>query len=139
MTRALEDAELWWEPGTKTGYHAYAADIWPAEIVRRSTGLPLATVLRDRLAAPLGFADEIFFGMPEDKRGSLATPVDAPSEVDWSTMEMPDDLPMFRAAPMSLCPTADLGKQPRRRSVRTFLQAEDLGTRDREDVRGPPR
>lgn len=22
MTRALEDAELWWEPGTRVGYHA---------------------------------------------------------------------------------------------------------------------
>jgi hypothetical protein len=42
-------------------------------------------VLRERIAAPLGFPDELFFGMPEDKRGSLATLVDAPSEVDWST------------------------------------------------------
>jgi CubicO group peptidase (beta-lactamase class C family) len=65
MTRALEDAELWWEPGTKTGYHAYTFGYLAGEIVRRSTGLPLAEVLRNRLAAPLGFPDEIFFGMPE--------------------------------------------------------------------------
>ena len=50
--------------------------------------------------------------MPEDKRGSLATLVDAPSEVDWSAMQLPEDLPMFRAAPMSLFPNADLGNDP---------------------------
>jgi CubicO group peptidase (beta-lactamase class C family) len=42
----------------------------------------------------------------------LATLVDAPSEVDWSAMDMPDDLPMFRAGPMSLFPTADFGNNP---------------------------
>jgi CubicO group peptidase (beta-lactamase class C family) len=52
------------------------------------------------------------FGMPEDKRGSLATLVDAPSEVDWSAVQLPEDLPMFRAAPMSLFPNADLGNDP---------------------------
>ncbi|HTF40641.1 MAG TPA: serine hydrolase domain-containing protein, partial [Propionibacteriaceae bacterium] len=101
MIRALEIAELWWEPGTKIGYHAYTFGYLAGEIVRRSTGRPLAEVLRERIAAPLGFPDELFFGMPEDKRGSLATLVDAPSEVDWSTMQLPEDLPMFRAAPMS--------------------------------------
>ena len=69
-------------------------------------------MLRERIAAPLGFPDELFFGMPEDKRGSLARLVDAPSEVDWSTMQLPEDLPMFRAAPMSLFPNADLGNDP---------------------------
>lgn len=112
MIRALENAELWWEPGTKIGYHAYTFGYLAGEIVRRSTGRPLADVLRERIAAPLGFPDELFFGMPEDKRGSLATLVDAPSEVDWSTMELPQDLPMFRAAPMSLFPNADLGNDP---------------------------
>jgi CubicO group peptidase (beta-lactamase class C family) len=112
MIRALEDAELWWKPGTKVGYHAYTFGYLAGEIVRRSTELPLAEVLRDRLAAPLGFTDELFFGMPEDKQASLATLVDAPSEVDWSTAQMPDDLPMFRAGPMSLFPTASLGNDP---------------------------
>jgi CubicO group peptidase (beta-lactamase class C family) len=98
MIRALENAELWWEPGTKIGYHAYTFGCLAGEIVRRSTGRRLAEVLRERIAAPLGFPDELFFGMPEDKRGSLATLVDAPSEVDWSTVQLPEDLPMFRAA-----------------------------------------
>jgi CubicO group peptidase (beta-lactamase class C family) len=112
MIRALENAELWWEPGTKIGYHAYTFGYLAGEIVRRSTGRPLAEVLRERIAAPLGFPDELFFGMPEDKRGSLVTLVDAPSEVDWSTMQLLEDLPMFRAAPMSLFPNADLGNDP---------------------------
>src|SRR5215217_8249724 len=112
MIRALVNAELWWEPGTKIGYHAYTFGYLAGEIVRRSTGRPLAEVLRERIAAPLGFPDELFFGMPEDKRKSLATLVQAPSEVDWSTMQLLEDLPMFRAAPMSLFPNADLGNDP---------------------------
>ena len=55
MIRALENAELWWEPGTKIGYHAYTFGYLAGEIVRRSTGRPLAEVLRERIAAPLGF------------------------------------------------------------------------------------
>jgi hypothetical protein len=95
---------LWWEPGTKTGYHAYTFGYLAGEIVPPDALAVLQRVLHDGLAAPLGFADEIFFGMPVRKRGSLATLVDAPSEVDWSVMQIPEDLPMFRAAPMSLFP-----------------------------------
>ena len=38
MIRALEDAEFWWEPGTKTAITLTPSDICAGEIVRRSTG-----------------------------------------------------------------------------------------------------
>jgi CubicO group peptidase (beta-lactamase class C family) len=103
-----------WLPRKPSSRLSYTFGYLAGEIVRRSTGRPLADVLRERIAAPLEFPDELFFGMsPEDKRGSLATLVQAPSEVDWSTMQLPEDLPMFRAAPMSLFPNADLGNDPK--------------------------
>jgi CubicO group peptidase (beta-lactamase class C family) len=113
MVAALEDAEPWWEPGTKVGYHAYTFGYLAGEIVRRATGRPLAQVLHDDLAAPIGHPDEIWFGMPESARGSLAVLTDAPSDVDWSAMEISPDEPMFRAAPPAVFPTAELGNDPR--------------------------
>jgi len=113
MIAALEDAEPWWEPGSQVGYHAYTFGYLAGELVRRATGRPLAEVLRDDLAAPIGHPDEIWFGMPAATRGRLAVLEDAPSDVDWSDLDMPADLPMFRAAPMAVFPTAALGNDPR--------------------------
>ncbi len=113
MVAAMQDAEPWWEPGTRVGYHAYSFGFLAGEIVRRATGRPLARVLRDDLAAPIGHPDEIWFGVPEADRDRLAVLVDGPSEVDWSTLEVDPELPMFRAAPMAVFPTAALGNDPR--------------------------
>jgi CubicO group peptidase (beta-lactamase class C family) len=53
--------EPWWEPGTKTAYHAYTFGYIVGEIVRRATGKPISQVLREDVAGPLGVADELFF------------------------------------------------------------------------------
>ncbi|MHA6779986.1 serine hydrolase domain-containing protein [Pseudonocardia saturnea] len=108
MVRALEDAEPWWEPGRCVGYHAYTFGYLCGEIVRRATGRPLGDALAD-LTAAIGRPGEIRFGM-EDPSG-LAVLEDAPSGVDWS--ELPDDLPMFRAAPLAVFPSAAFGSDPR--------------------------
>ena len=72
MCAAIADAELWWEPGTKVGYHAYTFGYIIGEIVRRVTGKPISQVLREDVAGPLGVADELYFGMPESEHGRLA-------------------------------------------------------------------
>ena len=58
MCDAIADAELWWEPGTKVGYHAYTFGYIVGEIVRRATGKPISQVLREEVAGPLGVASE---------------------------------------------------------------------------------
>jgi CubicO group peptidase (beta-lactamase class C family) len=108
MTTALEDAEPWWEPGTQVGYHAYTFGYLCGEIVRRVTSRELGDVLED-LTAAIGCPGEIRYGMRETS--GLAVLEDAPSDVDWS--QMADDLPMFRAAPLSVLPTAALGADRR--------------------------
>ncbi|MEO3802337.1 serine hydrolase domain-containing protein [Nonomuraea sp. B1E8] len=110
MVAALEDAELWWEPGTKVGYHAYTFGYLVGEIVRRTTGKPISQVLLEDVAEPLGVAGELYFGVPEKEHARLARLEDAP--MDMSAFgEMPADLPMFRAGPMELMPGAELGNR----------------------------
>ncbi|MGW0802329.1 serine hydrolase domain-containing protein [Nonomuraea sp. NPDC002799] len=110
MVAALEDAELWWEPGTKVGYHAYTFGFLVGEIVRRATGKPISQVLLEEVTTPLGVARELYFGMPEEEHHRLAKLEDVP--MDMSAFgEMPADLPMFRAGPMTLMPNAELGSR----------------------------
>ena len=109
MCAAIADQELWWEPGTKVGYHAYTFGYIAGEIVRRATGKRISQVLREDVAGPLGVADEIYFGMPESEHHRLARLEDAP--MAGPMPEMPPDLPMFKAAPMSAFPNAAMGNR----------------------------
>ena len=110
MIAALEDAEPWWEPGTKVGYHAYTFGYLAGEIARRASGHELGDLLDD-LTTTIGRPGEIRFGMPATEASGLAVLEDAPSETDWS--EIPADLPMFRAAPLSVFPSAAFGNDLR--------------------------
>ncbi|MFG2196244.1 serine hydrolase domain-containing protein [Streptomyces sp. NPDC048639] len=118
MCAALADAEPWWEPGTQVGYHAYTFGYLVGEIVRRTTGKPVSQVLREEVTAPLGVADELWFGMPVSEHARLAPLEDAEGSEELMDA-MPADLPMFRAGPLSLFPTAALGN-------RTDILAADI-------------
>jgi CubicO group peptidase (beta-lactamase class C family) len=119
MCNAIADAELWWEPGAKVGYHAYTFGYIVGEVVRRATGKPISQVLREEVAGPLGVAGELYFGMPESEHHWLARLEDAEMPADMVRPEMPPDLPMFNAAPMALMPNAQLGN-------RTDILAADI-------------
>ncbi|MEV6411540.1 serine hydrolase domain-containing protein [Kribbella sp. NPDC051718] len=64
MTTALAEAELWWEPGAKTTYHALTFGFLIGELIRRATGKPISEVLREFVTEPLGIADDLYFGVP---------------------------------------------------------------------------
>ncbi len=110
MCAAIADEELWWEPGTKVGYHAYTFGYIVGEIVRRATGKRISQVLLEEVSGPLGVADELYFGMPESEHYRLARLEDAPMAAG-AMPEMPPDLPMFKAGPMSTFPNAQLGNR----------------------------
>jgi CubicO group peptidase (beta-lactamase class C family) len=112
MCSTIADSELWWEPGTKIGYHAYTFGYIVGEVIRRATGKPISRVLREEIAEPLGIEREIYFGMPREEQGRLAVLEDAPMPPGFQMPEMPPDLPMFKAAPMSLMPDAAFGNSP---------------------------
>jgi CubicO group peptidase (beta-lactamase class C family) len=112
---AVAGAELWWEPGTKVGYHAYTFGYILGEVVRRATGKPVSQVLREEVSGPLGVADELWFGMPASEHHRLALLEDEPGAAEMAAQmmaSMPPDLPMFRSAPMSLFPSAEFGNRP---------------------------
>ena len=113
MSTAIADEELWWEPGTKIGYHAYTFGYIVGEIVRRATGKPISEVLIEEVAGPLGVEKELYFGMPPSEHKRLAVLEDAPMppEMTARMAQMPKDLPMFKAAPMSLMPNAAFGNR----------------------------
>jgi CubicO group peptidase (beta-lactamase class C family) len=110
MCAAIADEELWWEPGTKIGYHAYSFGYLIGEITRRATGTKISQVLLEEVSGPLGVGDQLYFGMPASEQHRLARLEDAPSE-HQQMPEMPPDLPMFKAGPMSLYPNAYLGNR----------------------------
>jgi CubicO group peptidase (beta-lactamase class C family) len=113
MCAAIADSELWWEPGTKIGYHAYTFGYLVGEIVRRATGKPISRVLLEEVSGPLGVGDELYFGMPPSQHHRLARLEDEPTDpaAMAAMASMPADLPMFRAGPMTLMPTAQLGNR----------------------------
>ena len=114
MCAAIADAELWWEPGTKVGYHAYTFGYIVGEVVRRATGKPISQVLAEEVAGPLGVAGELWFGMPASEQHRLARLEDEPGAAEAAEQwlaSMPPDLPMFKAGPMSTFPNADFGNR----------------------------
>jgi CubicO group peptidase (beta-lactamase class C family) len=114
MCTAIADAELWWEPGTKVGYHAYTFGYIVGELARRATGKPISQLLREEVAGPLGVADELWFGMSPSEHHRLARLEDEPGAAEMAAQmmaSMPPDLPMFRSAPPELFPNAAFGNR----------------------------
>jgi CubicO group peptidase (beta-lactamase class C family) len=111
MCALIAASEPWWEPGTKTGYHAVTWGFVMGEIVRRATGKPIAQVLAEEVAKPLGIGGELFFGVPESEMGRLARLQDAPGAAEMMAA-MPADMPLVKATPPALTPSADYGNNP---------------------------
>jgi len=112
MCSTIAGAELWWKPGTKIGYHAYTFGYIVGEVIRRVTGKPISQLLHEEVSGPLGVERELYFGMPPSEHRRLAVLEDAPMPPDFQMPAMPPDLPMFKAAPMSLMPNAAFGNRP---------------------------
>ncbi|QYA93156.1 beta-lactamase family protein [Streptomyces anulatus] len=60
----------WWEPGTRSGYHAISYGFLVGEVVRRITGLLPGAFLRQEITGPLGI--DFTFGLPESETHRLA-------------------------------------------------------------------
>jgi CubicO group peptidase (beta-lactamase class C family) len=108
MCAVLADAEPWWVPGTRFGYHALTFGFLLGEIVRRATGRQLSAWLRELVTGPLGVEDDVHFGVPERLLGRVArqhppaggkAPVPAPGS------------PADRAMPPGIRPDARLANR----------------------------
>ncbi|HEX4198080.1 MAG TPA: serine hydrolase domain-containing protein [Caulobacteraceae bacterium] len=67
-TSLLAAQAPYWEPGTRSGYHALTQGFLVGEVVRRITGRSLGTFFRQEIAEPLGADFHIGLPASEDHR-----------------------------------------------------------------------
>ncbi|MDH6622677.1 CubicO group peptidase (beta-lactamase class C family) [Streptomyces sp. LBL] len=77
-TRRLAAAKPWWEPGTRSGYHAMTYGFLVGEVVRRVSGLLPGAFLEREVTGPLGI--DFTIGLPEKEAGRVAELVQPPVE-----------------------------------------------------------
>jgi CubicO group peptidase (beta-lactamase class C family) len=76
-TRRLAATEPWWEPGTRSGYHALTYGFLVGEVVRRVSGLLPGAFLEREVTGPLGI--DFTIGLPEKEAGRAAELVQPPT------------------------------------------------------------
>lgn len=76
-TKRLAATEPWWEPGTRSGYHALTYGFLVGEVVRRVSGLLPGAFLEREVTGPLGIDFRI--GLPEKEAGRAAELVHPPA------------------------------------------------------------
>ena len=109
MCAVIADAELWWEPGTRLGYHAKTFGFLLGEILRRATGDTISTLLRKRLTGPLDVADQVHFGVPARLLPRVARQVAG----DGNELPRPEPgSPLDRAMPAGVVPDAEYANRP---------------------------
>ncbi|MFD5568570.1 serine hydrolase domain-containing protein [Streptomyces cadmiisoli] len=74
-TSRLAATEPWWEPGTRSGYHALTYGHLVGEVVRRVSGLLPGAFLEREVTGPLGV--DFSIGLPEKDAGRAAELVHA--------------------------------------------------------------
>ena len=77
----------WWEPGTKSGYHAVTQGYLVGEVVRRITGLSLGQFFKETVADPLGADFHIGLPVEADRR---VAPLISPPPVDLREAGFPE-------------------------------------------------
>ncbi|MFJ9734790.1 serine hydrolase domain-containing protein [Streptomyces sp. NPDC101171] len=79
-TARLAATEPWWEPGTRSGYHALTWGFLVGEVIRRVSGLRPGAFLEKEVTGPLGL--DFTIGLPEKEAGRAAELVHARSRDD---------------------------------------------------------
>jgi len=87
----LAAQEPWWEPGTRSGYHAVTQGFLQGEVVRRVTGRSIGTFFREEVAEPLGA--DFHIGLPASEDGRVADLVPPPAAgLEALAAAVPDSL-----------------------------------------------
>ncbi|MFG2573896.1 serine hydrolase domain-containing protein [Streptomyces sp. NPDC048481] len=76
-TARLAATEPWWEPGTRSGYHALTFGFLVGEVVRRVSGLLPGAFLEREVTGPLGV--DFTIGLAEKEAGRAAELVHPPA------------------------------------------------------------
>ncbi len=89
MRAEVCDFALDWTPGSKVQYHPQAAHLVQAMLIETVTGQDYRKVIREKVIAPLGLADDVIVGVPLEKQSRCA---------DVFAPEPRDNSPEYRAA-----------------------------------------
>ena len=73
MRKEVCDFSLDWTPGTRMQYHPRAAHLVQAMVIEAVTGKDYRDVIRERIMAPLGIADDVYIGVPEEQDSRCVT------------------------------------------------------------------
>ncbi|HUX04232.1 MAG TPA: serine hydrolase domain-containing protein [Acidimicrobiales bacterium] len=90
-TSALARQSPWWQPGTRSGYHALTQGYLIGELVRRITGTTIGQFFKREVADVIGA--DFFIGLPESEEARVA-PIVPPASIDLSTL--PSDSVAYR-------------------------------------------
>jgi len=108
MTDALAAESPWWEPGSRSGYHAMTYGFLVGEVLRRIDGRTLGAFFRDEVAGPLGA--DFWIGLPaaEDARVAEMVPPSAAAlaAAGAAAQPAPDSLLAKVMGNPALAPTA---------------------------------
>lgn len=74
VTGLLAEQEVWWEPGSKSGYHGITQGNLVGEVVRRVDGRSVGRFFADEIAEPLGADFHIGLAAEHDDRVALVIP-----------------------------------------------------------------
>ncbi len=74
VTALLADQKTWWEPGSKSGYHAVTQGNLVGEVVRRVDGRSVGRFFAEEIAGPLGADFHIGLAPEHDHRVALVIP-----------------------------------------------------------------
>jgi CubicO group peptidase (beta-lactamase class C family) len=99
MVTAIEDLAPVWEPGTKTGYHAYTFGWIVGELVRRTDpqNRPFGRFVQEEISDPLGM-DSFWMGIPDAAEPRCARLINTPPPAADAAVPPPDAL-ILRAIP----------------------------------------
>jgi CubicO group peptidase (beta-lactamase class C family) len=86
ITSRLAATEPWWEPGTKSGYHAMTFGFLVGEVARRVDGRTIGAQFREDIAEPLGVDAHIGLPASEDHRVAELTMGEPPSDSSMAEM-----------------------------------------------------
>ena len=90
VTGLLAAQEPWWEPGSRSGYHAITQGNLVGEVVRRVDGRSVGRFFAEEIAGPLGADFYIGTGPEQDDRVALVIPptMDAPPALGGKQPEL---------------------------------------------------
>ena len=91
MRAEVCDFSLDWTPGTRLQYHPRAAHLTQAMVIEAVTGQDYRDVIREKVLAPLGLANDVFVGVPASQQERCA---------DTYAPEPRDNSAEFKAAGM---------------------------------------